>query len=189
MNVDNLTAVVFDLDNTLFNRQRAFARWAAVSARRWRPDWTTAERRCFVCRALEDDDWGGADRLRVAEAMSRRLSAAGCTAAELWNDLRCNIAQHVRVDGRVIDLLDALHRVGLRLALASNGSRSNQLAKMRACVKSYGVAFTTATSLSTTIKGASGCRVRRSVIRATAHRCRRFARRSWPKPHGTQWTC
>ena len=126
-----VATVVFDLDNTLVNRQRAFARWAVAAARRWRPDWRKPQRKEFCRAAVACDDWGAADRLEMAAALAGLLDADR-TPQQMWHDFRGEIARHVRTDRSVLALLERLRRRGFKLAVASNGSLANQQAKLTA---------------------------------------------------------
>jgi len=107
-------AVLFDLDNTLIDREAAATRW-------------------FQTRL-------GLDCARLVEA--RRRDARGHSPRRaffrwlgdetLWDRFRQELPEFVQPFGGVHDLLNLLRRQGLRLGVLTNGGARLQRAKLRA---------------------------------------------------------
>jgi len=114
---------LFDLDNTLFDRARAFRAWCEefVSARdldRVLVDWL-----------IGIDEDGLATRDAVFRAARERLGLSE-SVAELEEDYRRAYPAHFRPDPDLLDELRELRKTGCRIGIVTNGPAS-QLDKIR----------------------------------------------------------
>ncbi|MCA9173328.1 MAG: HAD family hydrolase [Planctomycetales bacterium] len=141
--LEPVEAVVFDLDNTLVNRQRALARWLldqlrALRAAHGLPPADRQNRRRWVHEIIAWDRWGARDHKQLANRLvstaldsilSPRQQAE--RAEQLAGGIR-ELPNHVRPDARVQQLLAQLAGQKFRLAVASNGSSDLQRRKLQA---------------------------------------------------------
>lgn len=113
---------LFDLDNTLVDRNLTLAHWAASF-------------RAYRGLGPEDEGW-------VVEHLSHRASPAHFddiraqfnlaeTARTLWDSYCADIAAAVICDPRVLDGLERLRTLGWRIGVVTNGAADIQWAKLR----------------------------------------------------------
>lgn len=112
--------VIFDLDNTLLDRDAVFRRWAVewVADRGLAPvevDWMVAA-----------DGHGYSPRLGFAEAMRERYRLAS-PATEVLDQYRRRLVELIEPDPRVLDALGRLRAAGWRIAVATNGPAGQRL--------------------------------------------------------------
>ncbi|MFI5914288.1 HAD family hydrolase [Dactylosporangium sp. NPDC051541] len=115
---------LFDLDNTLIDRDEAFARWAAEFAGAHD---LPADASGWLIRR---DNGGGTARDRFFADVRAQFGLEEPTE-ELWRGYRETMPWHVNVRPEVLALLEDLRRQGWRLAIATNGRADNQLGKIR----------------------------------------------------------
>lgn len=117
-----IRAILFDLDDTLFDRAAAHRLYCLDFMSR-HPGAFSEERREADLRILEGD------RLHFARVVSSRFPATGLSLFQAMADQATNFARFVRPDPLVALLLATL-RGRYRLAIVSNGSGKTQRAKL-----------------------------------------------------------
>lgn len=115
----NLSAVAFDLDDTLFDRE------AAVRSvlREWLGEVSPATMR----EVLRRDGRGHAPRAPFFAWLEESFPELG---GDLWRRFRAELPNHVVVDPAAEPLLKKITDSGLKLALLTNGGVVHQLAKL-----------------------------------------------------------
>jgi putative hydrolase of the HAD superfamily len=126
-----IRAVLFDLDDTLTDRDRSIERIAVEFSERFRADLENCEeseiRRCIHA----GDNGGYAKRedlgAHLQSALPWRRAPSASELIAFWRDRfpRCNVERL-----GVSPTLQALHRRGLKLGVVSNGSISSQYTKL-----------------------------------------------------------
>jgi putative hydrolase of the HAD superfamily len=117
--------VVWDLDNTLFDRDSAFLRCLQeLSASHGKP--FTAD---GLRRIMEFDQSGRADRLSTMEVVARELGKPASDAVALWTVVQESLPRHVEPDPAAFRILNKLFR-SHRFALVSNGGTALQRGKL-----------------------------------------------------------
>ena len=81
-----IRAVLFDLDGTLFDRDRAIASLAKSQYSRFRNDLTSVSESSFVARLIELDDHGHGDKPTVYRTLATELSLPRRMATRLESD-------------------------------------------------------------------------------------------------------
>ncbi|KUL23270.1 HAD family hydrolase [Streptomyces regalis] len=115
--------VLFDLDNTLVDRQGTLADWAAVfTARHGLKDEEQAHIFGMVAERAYPSTF---DTIRTRYRLSM-------STAELWHAYCTDIAAMVSCPAEVLDGLDELRATGWRVGVATNGAVDIQRAKLRA---------------------------------------------------------
>ena len=116
-----LSAVAFDLDDTLFDREAA----VCLLLREWLgnppPD--------FVQEFLRLDGRGHAPRAPLFAWLEGCCPEVGGNS---WERFQNEIANHVVADPCAVPLLEAITAAGLALGLLTNGGVATQMAKLRA---------------------------------------------------------
>ncbi|WP_419992687.1 HAD family hydrolase [Streptomyces boninensis] len=115
---------LFDLDNTLVDRQEAFAAWVAEFA---------AERGLgsdAVAWLTAADDGGRGPRDEFFDRVHHHFGLVE-SAVELWAAYRARMPELVRCDPAVLVGLEQLREAGWRVGIVSNGMADNQLMKIR----------------------------------------------------------
>ncbi|MER7724672.1 HAD family hydrolase [Streptomyces sp. NPDC096323] len=115
--------VLFDLDNTLIDRNGAIREWAAqFTARYSLPDHASTQ----LIEAVQERAFPATfESIRV----QHRLRP---TADSLWRQYCSDIAAAVRCPGSVLAGMDALRATGWRVGIATNGATDIQNAKLQA---------------------------------------------------------
>ncbi|MFJ8582968.1 HAD family hydrolase [Micromonospora sp. NPDC093277] len=116
--------VLFDLDNTLVDRDEAFRRWAAgfCEERHLPAD-------AFAWLIATDGD-GFVPRDRFFGEVRERFGLVA-PVDRLWADYRRRMPALVSCRPGVLDTLVALRRQSWRMAIVTNGQADNQLGKIR----------------------------------------------------------
>ena len=119
-----MSLAIFDLDNTLIDRDAAFLRWASELLTRYRLDpdelpWLVAA-----------DQYGHVDRPAFFAALRERYGLAE-PVATLMDRYHRRLPEHVRIGPAVIAMLHRLRRWGWRIAVATNGYTVQQESKLR----------------------------------------------------------
>lgn len=118
--------IIFDLDNTLVDRDRFFREWVDTIVAVWHLDPVKARR-----VLIGEDDDGRADRSTYFEKVRARLGISESVAlltAAFWKD---QLARY-RCDEPTIQSLMQLRKSGYRLGIATNGGQ-RQIDKVGAC--------------------------------------------------------
>jgi len=124
-----LKGIVFDLDNTLIDRQAAMRRWLE---RLIPVTLSLAQRAQLIEAALEQDALGYSERLPFCEQLATSLQACGVALSgeSLWQRLRAELGSCVAPILGLKELLQALDQ-RYTLAILSNGSSANQRLKLK----------------------------------------------------------
>lgn len=117
-------AIIFDLDNTLIDRDAALERYLNA----WAPGLDAHD----LAAIRAHDCHGYSPRLAFASWFANRFTSkltAPITGPELWSHMRRNLSEFVEVEPVLGDMLA---RIGTRfkLGLVSNGSSLNQRSKL-----------------------------------------------------------
>ena len=126
----SVDVIVFDLDNTLIDRQRAFTRWLSEFFRAQLPDITPIDRRERLRHLLRLDDGGRASRHLVCGEIAREIGGA-MSPTEIGRQLLDELYLHVERNDRVVKFLEQVASEK-QIALATNGSSVNQKRKLTA---------------------------------------------------------
>ncbi len=122
-------AILFDLDNTLIDRQAAFRLYAIDFCHR-RLHLPPLEQEQAMHELIAADDWGYRPRDEFCEWVSRWFPAAQLQAGEIWEDFCQHLPMFVEPDSRVQQMLARLADRFQLIAL-TNGSGRNQQEKLR----------------------------------------------------------
>ena len=106
--------VLFDLDNTLIDRQGAFAQWAISFAESRRLNGQAVQ---VLCDA---DDDGFASRETVFEIARNRFNLDE-SVVDLTAEYRRDYPKLIEPDEGVLDALSRLHKRGIRVGIVTNG--------------------------------------------------------------------
>jgi putative hydrolase of the HAD superfamily len=120
------TLVIFDLDNTLVDRDRFFLEWAETLIRERRLD---RESSLLILREADED--GASPRTRFFEQARGPLGLKG-PVEHLVEDYWVDQLSRYRCDEETIAGLRLLHRLGHKLGIATNGG-ARQVDKVKAC--------------------------------------------------------
>lgn len=127
LDIKNISALTFDLDQTLFDRGAAM--------RAYLIDWLARHglepEPALLERALEVDRMGYAPRRTFHQWWCGEMFDRGVTLTmdALWEDFKANLARHAQLAPEVEAMLTALS-ARLPLALITNGGAENQRAKI-----------------------------------------------------------
>lgn len=116
-----LSAVAFDLDDTLFDREAA--------VRSLLREWLGDPPPDFVREYLRRDGRGHAPRAPLFEWLEGCCPEVGENS---WGRFQKEIASHVVADPSAVPLLEVITAAGLALGLLTNGGEASQLAKLHA---------------------------------------------------------
>ncbi len=117
--------LLLDLDNTLADRERAFAAWAQTKVEAWAPD-----ERDAVAYLIEQDDDGIRPRHEFFSAVRERFGLQH-PVEELVAGYRRELRDTLpAVPDDVVERLRALRAGGWKLAVVTNGAREVQAQKM-----------------------------------------------------------
>ncbi|MEI8383449.1 MAG: HAD family hydrolase [Planctomycetota bacterium] len=123
-------AILFDLDNTLIDRQTAFRLYAIDFCRRRLQLHSPLEQEQALKELLAADDWGYRSRDEFCEWVSGRFPAAQLQPGDIWEDCCQHLPTFVEPDSRVQGMLARLAD-RFRLLAVTNGSGRNQHEKLR----------------------------------------------------------
>lgn len=123
-----IRALLFDLDNTLIDRNRAYQRYVDDLLRRLAG--TLPEPAAGLSAELMvHDDGGRGDRGAHCRWLAERLAFSGWSADDFWQDQITHLPRFVEPDPEVDRLLNEL-LPRYSLAIVSNGSSLNQREKI-----------------------------------------------------------
>ena len=119
--------IIFDLDNTLIDRSRAWTSWLLTLLEGW-PQ--ARFEPSMIQAASAQDALGYAPREQVCQWLARALGRPR-DGAWIWERMRQELSDHVQPEAQVQAMLKQLSQ-RYTLAILSNGSSDNQRAKLRA---------------------------------------------------------
>ncbi len=122
-------AILFDLDNTLIDKNQAHLRYCQEFAERFLRHWPKVSREEAIRDMVQQDDFGYAPRERYFRWMAERFSSGTLTAVELWEDYQSRLPSYFSRNEAICELLGRLSET-YRLAIVSNGSSRNQRRKL-----------------------------------------------------------
>jgi putative hydrolase of the HAD superfamily len=133
-----ISAVLFDLDGTLVDRDAASERWFRGLLQR-RPD-LFPDRPQALRRFLELDLRGYGDRGRFCHEVVDEFPGIATSPAHFWHDFTLGLAASVVAEPQVLAMLEAIAS-RKAVAILTNGSTRNQRAKLSAAGLSHVRAF------------------------------------------------
>ncbi len=122
----NISAIAWDLDNTLFDRDGAFQRMIEAWVRR---EIGAPEDNDLIDRILALDRSGDGDRHEFCRNAVEIVGSASATAEGLWEEIQENLVNFVKPDLRVIGMIRGLS-ARFPMAIVSNGGSRLQAAKI-----------------------------------------------------------
>lgn len=125
------TAILFDLDNTLFDREAAFRGVAEDFHAEFLASTTSVGRDEAVALMVGWDDDGYSNRREMREAWLAQWPSSGLNFESLSGWYRQAMARHELPDAAVNDFLADLNRAGLPWGIVTNGDSANQRSKCR----------------------------------------------------------
>ncbi|MBF4634949.1 HAD family hydrolase [Agreia pratensis] len=116
--------VFLDLDNTLVDRDGAFARWAQEAVRSWGGDATDA------AWLIDADAHGYTPRSEIAQLIINRFAPTAAEAGSLVSRLLYEHVDYVECYPGVLSQLGELVAIGEQLVIVSNGDGRQQRMKL-----------------------------------------------------------
>lgn len=157
-----IVGVLFDLDNTLWDRDDAFHRWAMAFVEAQLPDAGAEERDAAVDQLVSLDAQGHGAKPAMFVAFKSVHPGVTDPVARLVERFYTEMVCYAVVDPAVPPLLDTLQRSGIPFGIVTNGSR-RQLHTVRALGLDKGTACVL-------VSGVFGCRKPDAAIFAAAAR-------------------
>ena len=124
-----ITAVLFDLDNTLFNREAAFRGVAEDFHAEFLASTTAVGREEAVALMVGWDGDGYSNRREFREAMLAQWPGTGLDLDALNAWYRRAMERHTRTDASVNGFLAQINRAGMPWGIVTNGNGPNQRTK------------------------------------------------------------
>jgi putative hydrolase of the HAD superfamily len=124
-----IQAILFDLDNTLIDRNGALRVYLVQWLKRFAPSVRTGQYPAEIATIMHTDDWGYTDRTAFCAWLKERYQIKLPVEAMLA-DLLANIPRQLMVNPRLLELLIQL-KTDFTIGLLSNGSGKTQRAKMK----------------------------------------------------------
>ena len=125
-----ITAVLFDLDGTLINRDNAIKRWAASFVRATFRSENESNFNELVAFILDLDADGRGSKTAMFAEIKKRAPWLRDDVASLVNAFREQLLSYIVLDTDAEHLLDALSVASIPFGIVTNGS-SHQLGKIR----------------------------------------------------------
>ena len=129
---DNIHGLLFDLDNTLIDREAAFIRFATCFYKDHLQAATAMTRDDAVAKMVQWDRDGYADRAEMFAKWVDEWPEAGLDPEQLLPWYRSEMKQHVQPDEDNNRLLADLNRRGVPWGIVTNGSTTGQHVACRA---------------------------------------------------------
>jgi putative hydrolase of the HAD superfamily len=126
----DIHAVVFDLDGTLLDRRRSFARFVRDQWERFAHVLQTVDQEQYVQLLIELDRGGYAPRRELFTGMVARFELPSDLAETLLSDFRAEFPSACLLFPDAAQTLSSLRASGLRLGLITNGSVRMQSRKL-----------------------------------------------------------
>ncbi len=122
----SIRGLLFDLDNTLIDREAAFIRFASHFYEERLRDATSMSQEEVVDRMVHWDEDGYADRATMFAKWADEWPEAGLDPEQLLPDYRLEMKRHVESDAGNNRLLADLNRRGVPWGIVTNGSTTGQ---------------------------------------------------------------
>ena len=127
----DIQAVVFDLDGTLLDRRRSFARFVRNQWERFAHCLQTADQEQYVQTLVELDRDGYAPRTSLFTGLITRFGLPPGVAETLLDDYRAGFPSACLLFPDATETLSCLRTSGLKLGLITNGSIRMQSRKLQ----------------------------------------------------------
>ncbi|RYD71937.1 MAG: HAD family hydrolase [Verrucomicrobiaceae bacterium] len=125
----SISAIAWDLDNTLFDRDAAFRRFFEVWLTEQRPALDPAEQEKALSRIAAADSSGETGRIEFCRTVLESLQIPKIQPEDLWADIQERLPSFIHPDLRVLSLLETLS-MSFELIVVSNGGSKFQRAKV-----------------------------------------------------------
>ncbi len=126
-----VSGVLFDLDNTLFDRDVAFRKWAAAFVRARLTLTNEGERVAALARLIALDDRGYGAKPAMFAALKAAYPALRPSVEDLVATFYAQMRDYGTLDAGAARLLAALRRAGIPFGIVTNGTE-HQMHKVRA---------------------------------------------------------
>ena len=127
----DIQAVLFDLDGTLLDRRRSFARFARNQWDRFASSLRLVDPDLYVQRLIQRDQNGYAPREELFTGFVDEFDFAPDLAEDLLTDYRASFPRSCLLFPDVTETLVAIRLSGMKLGLITNGSVRMQSGKIR----------------------------------------------------------
>jgi len=124
-------ALLFDLDNTLFDRDRAFQAWAQAFVQRQLGSEDAAAQRSAIEQLITLDDHGHGEKATMFTSLKEMHPVVHTPVSELVTTFREEMPTYCTLDEEAAGLLQVLHQEALSFGIVTNGS-SYQLRRISA---------------------------------------------------------
>jgi putative hydrolase of the HAD superfamily len=126
------TAVLFDLDDTLYQRREVFRKWATTFARERFPDLDQAQLDAIIDYLVELDDNGYTSRFDFFTTLRQKYPVIADSVEELIENYQARYIPLLALDSAAITLLHALHDADIPFGIVTNGRTDQQTRKIQA---------------------------------------------------------
>ncbi|MHA3770802.1 HAD family hydrolase [Verrucomicrobiota bacterium sgz303538] len=124
-----ISAIAWDLDNTLFDRDKAFRAFFSSWLKREAYGLTSQEHESALDRIRILDRSGYGDRLKFCERVMAMVGVTRFKPEQLWEEIQTRLPDFITPDIRVLKLLESL-APHFRMVIVTNGGSVFQRAKI-----------------------------------------------------------
>ena len=124
-----ISAIAWDLDNTLFNRDEAFRAFFDAWLKREAHGLSSGEHQSALERIRILDRSGYGDRLKFCEQVMALVGVTRLKPEQLWEEIQARLPDFITPDFRILELLESLSRY-FRMVIVTNGGSVFQRAKI-----------------------------------------------------------
>jgi putative hydrolase of the HAD superfamily len=128
-NQRTISAIAWDLDNTLIERDGAFLQFFRSWIARHAPGRTPAATAALIERLVDADQSGESNRLEFCRFMLEELGWPTSGAPDLWQEIQRVVPSLLQVEAKIHALLTGL-AADFRMVVVTNGSGAFQRAKI-----------------------------------------------------------
>lgn len=124
-----ISAIAWDLDNTLFNRDEAFRAFFSAWLKREAHGLTPREHEPALDQIRILDRSGYGDRLKFCERVMEMVGVTRFKPEQMWEEIQAHLPDFITPDIRVLKLLESL-APHFRMVIVTNGGSIFQRAKI-----------------------------------------------------------